>query len=223
MPRIITPGIVAEFRNRLCTTASELLAEKGVEGFNMREVAKRLRVSPMTTYRYFRDKEDILSELRTAAFARLSERLQAAGTSTTSPSEAAMALARAYCAFAQAEPAHYRLMFDLFQSGPSPTPSAQEFLFRAGIHEQVALLVAMGVIDGEPDVLARAFWSALHGVAALHLTQRLSSDDIDCVLCDVVASFLRCDRSEISFFAIRMSEPSGTGAPIESDMAVAAA
>ena len=221
MPRIITPCIVAEFRRRLCAAASELLAEKGLEGFNMREVAKRLRVSPMTTYRYFRDKDDILSELRTAAFARLSERLQAAGTLTSSPNEATMALARAYCAFAQAEPTHYRLMFDMFQTNASPGPSTQDFLFRAGIHEQIALLVSMGVIDGDPDVLARVFWSTLHGVTALHLAQRISSDDIDSVLCDAVAGFLRCDRSALSFFPIAMGETAGVEA--ETAMAAAAA
>lgn len=217
MPRIITPGIVAEFRRRLCAAASELLVEKGIEGFNMREVAKRLHVSPMTTYRYFRDKNDILSELRAAAFIRLTERLHAVEASTNSPCEATMALARAYCAFAQEERAHYRLMFDLFQTGAAP--SAQELELHATIDEHVKLLIETGVIDGSPDVLTRVFWSTLHGVTALYLTQRLPSEDLDRVLCDAVAAFLRCDRSAIAFFPVRKNETAV--APIEPAMAAA--
>jgi AcrR family transcriptional regulator len=216
MPRIITPGIIAEFRRRLCAAASELLTEKGIEGFNMREVAKRLRVSPMTTYRYFRDKDDILSELRAAAFVRLTERLHTAESSINAPCEATVALARAYCAFAQEEPAHYRLMFDLFQTGAGP--SVQELELHAAIDEHVRLLVETGVVDGNPDVLTRVFWSALHGVIALHLTQRLPAEDLDRVLCDAVAAFLRCDRSAIAFFPVRVNEISPT---IEPAMAAA--
>jgi AcrR family transcriptional regulator len=219
MPRIITPGIVTEFRSRLCSAASELLAEKGIEGVNMREVAKRLRVSPMTTYRYFRDKNDILSELRAAAFVRLTERLHAAMGSICTPYEATMALAGAYCAFAQEEPAHYRLMFDLFQTGAGP--SAQELELHATIDEHVKLLVETGVIDGNPDVLTRVFWSALHGVTALYLTQRLPSEDLDRVLCDAVATFLRCDRSAIAFLPVRTNGTSATGIPTEPSMAAA--
>lgn len=217
MPRIITPNIVAEFRRRLCAAASELLTERGIEGFNMREVAKRLRVSPMTTYRYFRDKNDILAELRAAAFIRLTERLRTAETTIDAPREATMALARAYCAFALEEPAHYRLMFDLFQT--SGGPSVQERELHATIDDHVKLLVETDVIDGNPDVLARVFWSTLHGVTALYLTHRLPNEDLDRVLCDAVAAFLRCDRSAISFFPVRAT--SETCGPTESVMAAA--
>jgi AcrR family transcriptional regulator len=196
MPRIITPGIIAEFRKRLCAAASELLAEKGLEGFNMREVAKRLRVSPMTTYRYFRDKNDILSELRAAAFVRLTERLHAAESSSSSPCEATVAMARAYCAFAQEERAHYRLMLET-----DATPSVQELELHATIDEHVRLLIETGIVDGTPEVLTRVFWSTLHGVTALYLTQRVPREDLDRVLCDAVAAFLRCDRNAIAPFA----------------------
>ncbi len=222
MPRIITPGIIAEFRRRLCVAASELLAERGIEGFSMREVAKRVRVSPMTTYRYFRDKNDILSELRDDAFSRLTERLRAATASINSLCEATMALAHAYSRFAQEEPVHYRLMFDLLGNTSSSGPSVQESLLRSAIHEHVELLVAMGVINGDPDVLAQVFWSTLHGVTALHLTQRIPNDDLDRVLCDVMASFLRCDRDDISSFAARANKSHTIGTPIEPDIAAAA-
>ena len=68
MPRLITQTVVADFRDRLCDVAASLFAERGRDGFNMRELAKRLRVSPMTAYRYFRDKDEILAALRARAF-----------------------------------------------------------------------------------------------------------------------------------------------------------
>ena len=60
MPRNLSPSDVANFRERLCDVATQLLAELGQEGFNMRELAARMGVSAMTTYRYFKDKNEIL-------------------------------------------------------------------------------------------------------------------------------------------------------------------
>src|ERR1700743_3023203 len=96
MPRLITQTVVADFRNRLCDVAAELFTEMGRDGFNMRELAKRLRVSPMTAYRYFRDKDEILAALRARAFARFADRLEAANAA---PGSRSAALAQAYAQF----------------------------------------------------------------------------------------------------------------------------
>ena len=50
----------------------------GLEAVTMRQLAAELGVSPMTPYRYFGDKDDILAAVRARAFDRHAEALETA-------------------------------------------------------------------------------------------------------------------------------------------------
>ena len=188
MPRIITPAIIADFRKRLCDAASELLAEKGMDGFNMRELAKRLRVSPMTAYRYFNDKGEILAHLRARGFARLADLLEAPAVQATPP-EATAALVRVYIHFALEEPVSYRLMFDLFQPGDLPELALHQRRVRSIMIDHAALLVHQAIIEGEPEIVGQFLWSALHGVVALHLAAKLDEAAFESVVAETMRLF----------------------------------
>src|ERR1041384_2452545 len=115
MPRALSASEIDDFRDQLCDAALEIFAEKGVEGLTLREVAARLGVSPMTPYRYFKDKEDILVAIRTRAFNDFAQALENAvklGKDAVAKSEAA---GKAYETFAFTHPDAYRVMFDVTQ------------------------------------------------------------------------------------------------------------
>ena len=78
MPRILTETDISGFREKLCELATKLFVEHGPENFNMRLLASEMGVSAMTPYRYFRDKDEILSLIRARAFTRLADRLERA-------------------------------------------------------------------------------------------------------------------------------------------------
>ena len=78
MPRILSDTDVSDFRDRLCEAAEKLFAERGPDAVTMRQLAAELGVSPMTPYRYFRDKDDILAAIRTNGFNRFAEALEKA-------------------------------------------------------------------------------------------------------------------------------------------------
>ena len=78
MPRVLSEADVAEFRERLCAVAERLFAEKGPEAVTMRQLTAELGVSPMTPYRYFEDKDEILATVRANGFNRFSEVLEQA-------------------------------------------------------------------------------------------------------------------------------------------------
>jgi AcrR family transcriptional regulator len=193
MPRILTPADVAEFRNRLCEVGAQLIAEMGFEGFNMRELAKRLGVSAMTPYRYFKDKEAILAEVRVRAFARfadwLEEQLPPPGADDAS------ALSRAYAQFAIREQTQYRLMFDLSQpqSAAMPALALQERRARDMLVAHVRALASRGPVSSDPELLGMVLWAALHGATALYLTGKLSSADLDRTLSQAVRMFALCN------------------------------
>jgi AcrR family transcriptional regulator len=173
MPRILTQADVANFRSRLCDIAAQLFAELGYEGFNMRELAKRLGVSAMTPYRYFKDKDSILSDVRAGAFAKFADRLREAA-----PGDGA-ALGNAYAQFAIQHQPLYRLMFD-FSRGTAP--AAQDRRVRAIIIDHVRIQLERGAITGDAEILAVVLWSALHGIASLYLTGQLSEEEFHTAL-----------------------------------------
>src|SRR5512136_1456942 len=112
MPRVLSETDVADFRERLCEAAERLFAEKGPEAVTMRQLAAELGVSPMTPYRYFQDKDDILAAVRANRFADALEGARAkAGTARAKGA----AVGEAYLDFAFEHPHTYKLMFDLDQ------------------------------------------------------------------------------------------------------------
>ena len=82
MPRNLSATAVDAFRARLCAVAEQRFARSGVEGVTMRQLADALGCSPMTPYRYFRDKDEILAAVRAAAFDRFASALEEAARKT---------------------------------------------------------------------------------------------------------------------------------------------
>jgi len=171
MPRSLTQAAIDDFRERLRKIAIELFAEVGQDGFNMRELGKRVGVSAMTPYRYFSDKDEILASIRTQAFTRLADRLDMALELNFSSLEKLATVANAYVEFAQQEPVHYRLMFDFSRPKQNSYPEQefQENRVRSAFTCLVRDLVAHEVLDGDPERIAQVLWTAIHGAIALNL------------------------------------------------------
>ena len=175
MSRPLSPLDVAAFRARLCAAAERLFAEHGVENVGIRQLAQALGCSPMTPYRYFRDKDEILAATRAAAFDRFAAALEAAAAGAA-PQDQLAAVGGAYVRFALDEPNAYRLMFDLAQPDEARFPD----LARAGTRARRTMTayletsIAAGAIEGDPVLLGHVFWAAMHGAISLHLAGKLT-------------------------------------------------
>src|SRR6185437_15229216 len=188
MARGLTETDVADFRERLCETAAQLFIERGPGSFNMRELAKRLGVSAMTPYRYFRDKEEILSVVRARAFRRFADRLEEAHATEGPQMVKSAALGRAYVKFALEEQTNYRLMFDFSQPRGEEVRELEreERRARALMSAHVHMLVEEGVLEGDADLIARVLWAALHGVIVLHLAGKIQGVAFDRLLSETM-------------------------------------
>lgn len=175
MPRTLSEEEVVAFRERLCEAATELFAEKGVDGVTMREIAAKLGVSAMTPYRYFKDKDDILAAVRARAFDRFADTLEKAYAGSEPLQERARRKRQAYIRFALERRDCYRLMFDLSQPGVSDYPDLQRAMNRArtSMSTHMRDLVAAGVLSGDPVLLGHVFWAAMHGIVSLELAGKL--------------------------------------------------
>lgn len=176
MPRVLSSSDVEDFRDRLTDAAERLFGRHGPERMTMRHVAAELGVSPMTPYRYFKDKDDILAAVRTRAFNRMAAAVEAAFASATDPVARSREVGRAYVTFALEHQHAYRLMFDLSQSTEADYPDlvAACTRARAMMTRQAAELIDAGLITGEPEMVAHMLWSALHGAVVLQMADKLS-------------------------------------------------
>ena len=176
MPKNLSAAEVDAFRARLCKVAQHRFATEGRDGVSMRQLADALGCSPMTPYRYFRDKDAILAAVRTAAFDRFAEALEAAAVKARKDLPAqGQAVGKAYIRFALSEPEAYRLMFDLSQPHPDRYPELVRATARARHLMSASLekLVKAGIFAGDPQLLGHVFWATMHGLIVLRLAGKL--------------------------------------------------
>ena len=178
MPRTLTDAEVADFREKLCDAAAKIFMEKGEQGFTLRELASALGVSPMTPYRYFHDKDEILAAVRARAFDRFAATLEAAYAKPGSAIEKAGATGDAYVRFALDNPGTYKLMFEMSQPESGKYPELTEAANRARLTmtRHIPPLVDAGLLEGDPVTIGHAFWIALHGAITLHLAGKLDPE-----------------------------------------------
>lgn len=178
MPRTLSAEQVTEFRTRLCAVAQHRFATQGRDAVSMRQLADALGCSPMTPYRYFRNKDEILAAVRAAAFDRFAAALERAVAGAGDPAVAGQAVGQAYVRFALEDPDGYRLMFDVSQPHPDRYPELMRASgrARATMTASIEALVTAGVFHGTPELLGLAFWSAMHGLVMLHLAGKLPGE-----------------------------------------------
>jgi AcrR family transcriptional regulator len=175
MPRVLTDNDVADFRDRLCAAAERLFAEQGPDAVTMRQLAAELGVSPMTPYRYFQDKDDILAAVRTNGFTQFALALEKARSGADGAHAIGEAVGEAYVRFALEHPHSYKLMFDMNQPNVEKYPEliAAGQRARATMTDHVKDSIAAGLYAGDPEQIGLMMWAAVHGVVVLQLAGML--------------------------------------------------
>ncbi len=171
-----------DLRRALLDAARQLAEERGIDGFTLREVARRAGVSHAAPYHHFADKTALVEALAIETYKRLAQAVQAAcDRKGGSALDRLGAIGITYVEFAVGHPAEFRLL-TRFEVCPQPLNSqligtaalppieeaaneAYHVLLRT-IHEgQEAKLVA----EGDLESLALTCWASVHGLATLIL------------------------------------------------------
>ena len=195
----------AQVRSEVKQAALRQLAESGPGGLSVSAIGKQLGVSGPALYRYFAGRDELLTELVIDAYHDLADALRAAASQASSqqPRARLEALARAYRAWALAQPHRYRLLF-----GP-PLPGYDAHAQRLVNASQAAMNQLLGVLRELADRTAapppqplasqltawaqahepgtgpatalRAVltWSTLHGLVSLEIAGNFTSMGID--------------------------------------------
>src|SRR5918996_2174938 len=164
-------------RRALLDAGLELLAERGIDGFTLREVARRAGVSHAAPSHHFGDRGGLVRAIVAESFELLGDGLaEAASGAGDDPIDRIAAMGLAYVEFALDNPERYRLMFrtELSQAGTSEAPTDAD---AAGGGAFATLMAAVqdaadqGLLREGVDAGAAAVtaWASLHGLASLIL------------------------------------------------------
>ena len=166
-----------DLREALIRAADELLAERGLEGFTLRETARRAGVSPAAPSHHFGGSAGLLSEIAALGYAELARRLGTAGETGT-PAERLKAQGIAYVRFALDFPGRFHLMFrhDMLIVG---APSLEKASTAAWEALEKTVLALRGQpetaeLDAEGEATLIGIWSTTHGFAHLTLDKKLA-------------------------------------------------
>jgi AcrR family transcriptional regulator len=172
LSRSLSQDDLARFKAQLCDVAAQLFAEHGAENVSMRQIAAAMGISPMTPYRYFANRDEILAAVRIRGFEAFAAALEEAYASTPGDSDArGRAAGMAYIGFAFANANTYRLMFETHQqedSGEGPLGAAVARA-RATLSVYGEELIAQGVPETAARSMETLIWSTLHGAVTLEM------------------------------------------------------
>jgi AcrR family transcriptional regulator len=156
-----------DLKAALVDGAVDLIVERGVRGFSLAELSRRLGVTVAAPYRHFDSRDELLAAVAVRALEAFGEALAAQSSETDSPEERLAAMANAYVRFAAEQPALFGVVFDLGLDKKQRYPQLRE------AYEELEAVLAACVAELCPDdpdgaeQLGDAIEATAHGYAAL--------------------------------------------------------
>lgn len=159
----------------LLKAAFQVIAKIGVDGFTLREVARKAGVSHNAPYRHFKSKEDLIAALAAESLRQLTGAVRDAVDQEPSPHGRLRASARAYLHWALKNPSRFQLTFrGVFDREAYPD-------YVDAYHASLALLSGLIEVHKpesvDADLASELVWSSVHGIAELGLAKRLRNGD----------------------------------------------
>ncbi len=162
-------------REELVQAGVALIAERGVHGFTLRELARRAEVSSAAPYRHFADKDELLAEIAMQGFDKLREALTDAVDGAPDPLTGFRRQAYAFMLLAAERPAHFRVMYRKELLDPERFPQLCE------ASRDVMGLVQQAIVDAQTAGVLAPFdvrHVALAGLALVYGAARLAADGV---------------------------------------------
>jgi AcrR family transcriptional regulator len=184
-------------RAALLAQAERTVRERGVQALSLRELARDLGVSHGAPRRHFPERKALLDALAESGFARLEAELRSAADGAGEAFEPRLqATAAAYVRFAIRDAALLELMFAGKQRAPSGTLHEAADRAFSVILELIEQGQADGALErGQPERVGLVLFATVQGIAALVTSGIVEAEQLDELLADAIAHFLRASRA----------------------------
>jgi AcrR family transcriptional regulator len=186
-----------KLRAALLAQAESTVRERGVEALSLRELAREAGVSHGAPRRHFADRQALLDALAEAGFERLGAELRSAFDGAGEDfQERLRATAAAYIRFATRDAALLELMFaGKHRESAGALHVAAERAF-AVLLELIEQGQADGALEtGEPERVGLVLFATIQGIAALVTGGMVDDEQLEELVADATAHFLRGSRT----------------------------
>lgn len=159
-----------DLRRALLDATLALVDEHGIDGFTLREVARRAGVSHNAPYHHFPDKRALVAGLAEESYEQLRAEMVKASRGTHDALATLRAIGLAYVRFAVRHPSRFRVMNRPELRSPgrvTPVEAAGERTERPVLEAIAAGQAAGLLVGGDVAAIALTAWAAVHGLAAL--------------------------------------------------------
>jgi len=178
----------AKLRQALIEAAERAIAAKGLSGLRTRDLADEIGIANGGVYNLVEDLDELILRVGSRTLARLDASLSLAEISgPTTPRETLVRIAIAYCDFAAENLELWRALFEYRMAPDKPLPdwsvSDQMELFRH-IYRPLSVLFSQRTAQ-RLGVTARSLFSAVHGMVALGLEQKLVAVPINALRTEI--------------------------------------
>jgi AcrR family transcriptional regulator len=183
-------------RAALLEQAELTMRERGAQALSLRELARETGVSHAAPRRHFLDRQALLDALAEAGFERLGATLRAAVSDAGERFEDRLqAAASAYVTFAIEDAELLELMFaGKHGRGTQALTEAADRAF-AVIFELIDQGQREGVLrPGDPERVGFVLFASVHGLAALVTGGLAEADQLEWLVPETIAHFLRGSR-----------------------------
>lgn len=153
----------------LRAAAVDVINERGLGGFSLREVTRRAGVSHAAPTYHFQNAAGLLTAVAIEGFTILNRYMDEAGEGITDPIERMIALGCAYVRAGRDHPAHFQVAFrsDLLDND-NPQLQTVGFGAYATLEDAVRAVAAAENPDLDVTAAADLAWSAMQGLLVLY-------------------------------------------------------
>ena len=156
----------------LIATAIDLLNERGVDGFSLREVARRAKVAAAAPSHHFGNVTGLLTAVAAEGFQKLSAEFQAVLEKEQHPVEHVVGVCQAYVEHHYNNPGMFSIMFrrelldhenvELSESRPKSLRLLKDCVRRA---------ISADSSPERVELVAKILWATMHGLVELRLDE----------------------------------------------------
>ncbi len=165
-------------RQKILSTAAQIIAKEGYQNLSMRKLADIIEYSPTTIYHYFKDKADLLLNIREDVFERLIvifEEIRAKHQSK--PLQALEGMLRAHITIGLENPYLYKVLFLSELAMGEETSFCKKTMPKSQqaftlLYETIGECISTGAIaEADNYTTAKSLFASIHGMTDLMLLQ----------------------------------------------------
>jgi len=156
----------------LLQKTDELLEERGVDGFSLREVARRADVAAAAPSHHFGNATGLLTAVAVESFRKMIAKFDAISQKGLSPEETLVGICEAYVSHHSEHPGSASIMFrwEILESDNAALSEVSSLALDA-LRSAVRQNLENAEKETNVEALTKVIWAAMHGLVSLRLTE----------------------------------------------------